>query len=177
MKCITLIQEWTRIMVYQISNIFGLLDSSEVRAYLPLRPSFIDSLIRPLVTIGFLMVQCKVNEWNIKAFLRKEISLVGCSGLVALTQKYHRICILSRILTLVSTQQDFRNIQDEICLFFQHNTSQREKVCYFFPEWYQIPCPNSVMSNFIWHAMRMIWHTGKYQHMKMKKCHGSTMDK
>ena len=39
---------------YQISNIFGLLDSSEVRTYLPLRPSFIDSLIRPLVTIGFL---------------------------------------------------------------------------------------------------------------------------
>ena len=135
---------------YQISNICGLLDSSEVRAYLPLRPSFIDSLIRPLVTIGFLMVQCKVNEWNIKVFLRKEISLVGCSGLVALIQKYHRICILSRILTLVSTQQDFWNIQDEICLFYQHNKIQREKVCYIFSEWYQIPCPNLVMSNFIW---------------------------
>ena len=38
---------------YQKSNICVLLDSSEVRAYLPLRPSFIDSLIRPLVTIGF----------------------------------------------------------------------------------------------------------------------------
>ena len=56
---------------YQISNICGLLDSSEVRAYLPLRPSFIDSLIRPLVTIGFLMVQCKVNEWNMKVFFEK----------------------------------------------------------------------------------------------------------
>ena len=127
-----------------------MLDSSEVRAYLPLRPSFIDSLIRPLVTIGFLMVQCKVNEWNIKAFLRKEISLVGCSGLVALTQKYHRICILSRILTLVSTQQDFWNIQDEICLFYQHNKIQREKNCYFFSEWWGIMARK---------GMHKIWHS------------------
>ena len=76
------------------------------------------------------------------------MSLVGFSGLVALIRKYHRICILSRILTL-STQQDFQNIQDEICLFYRHNNILREKVCYFFFEWYQIPCPNLVMSNFI----------------------------
>ena len=112
---------------YQKSNICGLLDSSEVRAYLPLRPSFIDSLIRPLVTIGFLMVQCKVNEWNIKAFLKKEISLVGCSGLVALIRKYHRICILSRILTLVSTQQDFQNIQNMKFAFSTDTTKFKEK--------------------------------------------------
>ena len=55
------------------------------------------------------------------------MSLVGFSGLVALIRKYHRICILSRILTLVSTQQDFQNIQNMKFAFSTDTTKFKEK--------------------------------------------------
>ena len=54
------------------------------------------------------------------------MSLVGFSGLVALIRKYHRICILSRILTL-STQQDFQNIQNMKFAFSTDTTKFKEK--------------------------------------------------